>query len=167
MRVVSNTSPLTNLGVIGRLEWVREEFGSVVIPEAVWRELSDLEHAEGKHALLAAKQAGWMVVERADNRALVQSLARELDAGEAEALALAVSTAADLLLIDESAGRRVATSHGVVVTGALGIVLRAKKCGRVASMAEVIDRLVSEAGFYISAQVRAQFLAEAGEAGAQ
>lgn len=164
MRVVSNTSPLTNLAVIGRLEWVREQFGQVVIPEAVWLEVSGLEHPEGKHALLAASQAGWITVERADNRALVQSLAKELDAGEAEALALAISTAADLLLIDESAGRRLATYHGVAVTGALGIALRAKNCGRVASMAEIIDHLTSEAGFYVSAKVRAQFLAEAGEA---
>jgi predicted nucleic acid-binding protein len=166
MRVVSNTSPLTNLAVIGRLEWVQEEFRQVVIPQAVWLEISALEHPEGKHALLAATQAGWISVERAENRALVHSFATELDAGEAEALALAISTAADLLLIDESAGRRLAAYHGVAVTGALGIALRAKKCGRVASLAEVIDRLSSEAGFYVSAKVRAQFLAEAGEAGA-
>lgn len=163
MRAVSNTSPLTNLAVIGRLDWVREEFGTVIIPEAVWRELSALEHAGGKQALMAAKEAGWIGVETAENRALVQSLAMDLDGGESEALALAISTGADILIIDDSAGRRAAMHHGVTVTGALGIVLRAKKQGHIASMAEVMDRLVSEAGFFISPKVRAQFLSEAGE----
>lgn len=165
MRVVSNTSPLTNLAVIGRLEWVREEVGTVMIPEEVWCELSALDHAEGRQALIAAKEAGWLCVERAENRALVQSLAMELDPGEAEALALAIEIRADILIIDDSAGRRAATHQGVVVTGALGIVLRVKKRGRIGSMAEVMDRLVSEAGFFISAKVRAQFLTEAGEPG--
>jgi uncharacterized protein len=165
MRVVSNTSPLTNLAVIGNLDWVREEFGRVAIPEEVWHELSALEHVEGRRALAAAKDAGWICVERAENRALVQSLAMDLDAGESEALALAISTVADILIIDDSAGRRAAMHHGVAVTGALGIVLRAKKRGRIASMSEVMERLVTEAGFFISAKVRAQFLCEAGETG--
>jgi len=64
----------------------------------------------------------------------------ELDRGEAGALALAISTVADVLIIDDSAGRRAAMHHGVTVTGALGIVLRAKKRGRIPSMAEVMDR---------------------------
>jgi len=137
----------------------------VTVPEAVWREVSALEHAEGSQAVLAAKKAGWICVERAENRALVQSLSIELDSGEAELLALAILTEADILLIDDCAGRRAAMYHGVVVTGALGIVLRAKKCGRIASVAEVMDRLVTEAGFFISTKVRAQFLLEAGEVG--
>lgn len=39
MLVVSNTSPLSNLAIIRRLDLVREQLGSLVIPPAVQAEL--------------------------------------------------------------------------------------------------------------------------------
>ena len=41
MRVVSNTSPLSNLAVIGRLELLQHRYGTVCIPPAVAQELAD------------------------------------------------------------------------------------------------------------------------------
>ena len=40
MIVVSDTSPVTNLAAVGPLGLLRELFGQVEIPEAVWRELT-------------------------------------------------------------------------------------------------------------------------------
>jgi predicted nucleic acid-binding protein len=39
MVVVSDTSPLTNLAAIGQLDILRQMFGTLLIPEAVWSEL--------------------------------------------------------------------------------------------------------------------------------
>ena len=39
MNVVSNTSPLTNLALIGRLDLLAQLYGSLTIPDAVWHEL--------------------------------------------------------------------------------------------------------------------------------
>lgn len=51
MQVVSNTSPLSALSIIGRLGLLRAQFGTIRIPKAVWTELSRLEHTSGKQAL--------------------------------------------------------------------------------------------------------------------
>jgi len=49
------------------------------------------------------------------NRELVNRLRRDLDEGEAEAIALILEKRGDLLLIDERKGRRVARREGVSV----------------------------------------------------
>lgn len=39
MPVVSNTSPIMNLAIIGELSLLRDQFGEVLIPGAVFEEL--------------------------------------------------------------------------------------------------------------------------------
>jgi len=95
LKVVSNTSPLTNLAVIGCLDLLREQFGHVEVPSAVWNEMLALPHADGRTALMQAREDGWLSVRIPDNTALAESLKFSgLDDGEANAIALAVETAA-------------------------------------------------------------------------
>lgn len=163
MRVVSNTSPISNLAIIGRLEILREQFGMVSVPEAVERELAALDHAAGKAAIERAKSAGWLLVERVDDSALVQILEVSLDAGESEAIGLAAQNRVDLLIMDESAGRAAARRLEIPVAGTLGLLLKEKQCGRIPSLKAEIDSLVSDAGFYLSSSVTEVFLKKAGE----
>jgi hypothetical protein len=131
---ISNTSPLTNLAVIGRLDLVRDQLGSVAVPGAVWREMLALPHAAGREALLAARDAGWLAVRPLGSPALARSLRLAgLDEGESEAIALAVEVSAPLLLIDEKKGRVAARSLGVTVAGALAIIAAARKAGAIPS----------------------------------
>src|SRR5438552_2544298 len=46
MLVVSNTSPLSNLAILNRLDILREQFGHLLVPTAVQRELSQLSNPE-------------------------------------------------------------------------------------------------------------------------
>nr|WP_313898695.1 hypothetical protein [Roseofilum reptotaenium] len=41
MIVISDTSPINNLAAIGYLHLLQELYGTVIIPEAVYRELTD------------------------------------------------------------------------------------------------------------------------------
>jgi uncharacterized protein len=106
MRAVSNTSPLSNLAIIGRLELLRQRYGRVHIPPAVVDELSRLSHAAARMRLNAARNEGWLVVEKL-SRPLPQ-LSTPLDRGEHEAIALALALKADVLLMDEKLGRAAA-----------------------------------------------------------
>lgn len=161
---ISNTSPLTNLAVIGQLERVREQLSEVAVPPAVWREMLTLPHQPGRNALLAAKDAGWLTVMPLANNALAKSLRLSgLDEGESEAIALAVDTSARLLLIDEKKGRAAARQLGVSVAGALAIIAAAKKTGVIPSAKKLINDLKIEAGFYVSAAVEKNTLHLAGE----
>lgn len=63
MRVVSNTSPISNLAIIGRLDVLSRQFGTICIPESVRRELARLEHDAGSRAIEEALLKGWIQVE--------------------------------------------------------------------------------------------------------
>jgi predicted nucleic acid-binding protein len=52
MLVVSNTSPISNLAVIGQLELLRGQVGSVVIPPAVHEELGRNPHPAARQERL-------------------------------------------------------------------------------------------------------------------
>jgi len=62
MAVVSNTSPLSNLAIIDRLEILRGQFGQIAIPPAVQLELDRLSHPAARARLAAALQDGWVRV---------------------------------------------------------------------------------------------------------
>lgn len=160
MKVVSNTSPITNLASIGQLELLPALYGRIVIPQAVFAEMTVDEQAPGA---VEVRGANWVSVHDVGNRALVNSLSLELDAGEAEAIACAVETQADLLLIDERLGRRIAVRLGVRVMGLLGVVIQAKRAGLIGRVRPLLDDLIGKAGFWISKDLYAAVLAAAQE----
>ncbi|MCP4695957.1 MAG: hypothetical protein GY862_03770 [Gammaproteobacteria bacterium] len=85
---VSNSTPLIHLAKIGKLELLRDFFGTVLIPQAVFNECV----AEGRgyeDATLLA-QVQWLMVKPASDTNLVKLLNMDLDRGEAEAIVLAL-----------------------------------------------------------------------------
>ncbi|MEI8040512.1 MAG: DUF3368 domain-containing protein [Verrucomicrobiota bacterium] len=162
MLVVSNTSPLSNLAIIGRLALVREQFGGVVIPPAVQAELSLNPKSNARVALEAALRDGWIRVMPLAST-VPRDLLSALDPGEAQALSLALQTKADLVLLDESAARRRAAQLGLQFTGALGILRWAKKTNRLPSLKEEVQRLRNEARFFISPNLERGLLISVGE----
>jgi hypothetical protein len=162
MPAASNTSPLSNLAIIGRLELLREQLGPVVVPVGVWAELSRLPNLEAKASLEYAIQAGWLRVV-ALRSPVPDELATYLDNGEAEALALALETKAGLVLLDESAARLKAQQLGIHYTGVLGILRKARMDGRIPSLKAEILRLRTEARFFVAQGLEKRLLASVGE----
>ena len=115
MKVVSDASPLVNLGRIGRLSLLQRLYGKLIITKAVWQEV--VVDGAGQPGAVDVKRADWIKIQTVANKPLVQSFRQSLDAGEAEAIALALETDADLLLMDERLGREVAQYFGVRYTG--------------------------------------------------
>ena len=118
MSIVSNASPLINLARIDQLDLLQQLYGEVTVPEAVWREVV-LEGA-GQPGAKELETASWICVESVTNRELAQALQQELDAGEAEAIALSLQVGADFLLMDERLGRETAMPWGFTAWGWLG-----------------------------------------------
>ena len=150
MLVVSNTSPILNLALIDRLSLMQEQFTTVTIPKGVLEELRVGENLPGSKKILEALDAKWLQVEDVQDSALLRILRRELDAGEAEAIALALKSGANWVLLDESEARRIAKDLGLKVTGVLGIILRACRQKRIPSLRSEMERLREKAGFYIA-----------------
>lgn len=161
---VSNSSPLIHFGAIGKFGLLRELFDEIWIPPAVWREVVD--EGRGRPGVADVEQAAeqaWLRVIPLRDDALEKSLKRILDEGEAEAIALAVQEKPDVVLLDESEARKAADVHGLVKTGVIGLLIQAKRQGKVASLREHLDRLRDEAGFWIDARLYSAALQAVGE----
>ena len=163
MPVVSNTSPLLNLAIINHLFLIKNQFGKILIPNGVLTELKINDNLPGSQQLQEAIRSDWIAIHQVENQALVQLLRRELDRGEAEAIALAVQLNADYLLLDERDGRRIARTFGLNITGVLGIILQGWHDGEVLSVIELINQLRTQANFHIAPNLEQQILREAGE----
>jgi predicted nucleic acid-binding protein len=153
--VVSDTSPLISLVVVGLLHLLGDLYGEVLVPELVRDEYEAgrLPSEPSLHDL------GWVsVVPVLRDPALPAAL----DAGEAAALSLALTTGARAVLLDERLGRRVATQRGLPIVGTLGVVLRAKQAGLVPAVRPVVDEMIAR-GIRISPALRAVALRDAGE----
>ncbi len=138
LQVVSNTTPVIALSVIGRLNLLRDLYSEVLIPPAVYSEIM----AGGGKRTGATEllHASWIrTVSLRDPRHA--TLLVDLDRGEAEAIALAMELDADLLLIDERLARRYALRVGLTITGSLGVLLKAKERGLVPELSPLIQEL--------------------------
>lgn len=129
-------------------------YGRVLVPQAV---LIEMQHAEAPPEVRAWAHTppGWL--ERVEVRQLDTSLPAELGDGEREAISLALEVKADILLIDEWAGRQEATSRHLEIDGTLAVLMRASLCGYLA-FPEALDRL-RQCGFRMSKSVEAAMLA--------
>ncbi len=163
MAVVSNTSPILALAAIDHLQLAREQFGEILIPDAVQAELKIETDFRGAKAIREALTEGWLKVQSVQNTHLIQALAMELDYGEAEAIALALETISQIILLDEHDGRAKARAMGLQPIGVLGILLRAKKDRKINSLKLTIKSLQTEVGFFVSEDLIQEILKRAGE----
>jgi len=146
--IVSDTSAINNLAAINHLSLLYEFYGSVLIPEAVYRELTDPDFpVTGAHEV---QTLDWIQTRMVSDRSLVEALSNELDIGEAEAIALAVETQAKQVLIDERRGRLVAKRLDLNCIGILGILVEAKYKGLIPEVKPLLNRLMNEVGFWVS-----------------
>ena len=162
MIVVADTSVILNQAFVGQEQLLTQLFGEVLIPPAVHAEFLRLSSAPGRFAglilpaFLQTRPVSLIPASlRGDQR---------LDAGEAEALALALELHADIVLMDETAGRQVALQQGLVPVGVLGLLVEGKKKGLVPAVAPILRTLVEQARFRASQSLLRETLRLASEA---
>lgn len=124
--VVADTSPLNYLVQINREHILPALYERVFVPTAVFDELAH-PGALAAVRLWLDSRPPWLVV-RPAAPAVDPALSR-LDPGEREAIQLARQEHADLLLMDEKLGVRIAREQGLEVTGTLGVVVQAARRG--------------------------------------
>jgi predicted nucleic acid-binding protein len=154
MAVVSNTSPVRYLVLLGQSELIGRLFGAVLIPQAVERELLDSRVPPPLRQWMAQRPA-WLKVQRIEGP-LDEELAQWLDPGEAEAIQLALQLRAEVIILDERRGREVAAAKGLTVIGVLGIIREAYRQGWIDNPLELLQRLRSQ-GFRISRRLARRF----------
>jgi predicted nucleic acid-binding protein len=160
MTVVSDAGPLIALARIGALNLLPGVYGDIVIPVAVRDEIRKPDRK--RSGTVSFANADWLRTESVSDQSTRRLLHDNLDAGEREAIALAIELEAGVLLIDEALGRRGADSHGRTSTGTLGALLLAKEEDLIEAVAPVVDRLVSMV-FRIGDALYQSILEQAGE----
>ena len=138
MVVVADSSPLIYLSRIGILDLLAVLWREVLVPRAVWDEV--VQRRPSAPGVEALQQASWI---RVDDTEWPQ-VDLGLDPGETAAILLAETIHADVLLIDERLGRKVAESRGIAVLGTLGFLVQARQVGALPALRPVLDALVAE-----------------------
>lgn len=156
--VFVNTTPLQSLHRLGRLDWLHEFYGRVVVPGAVADELEAGRRLGAKVPDVAAHS--WIEIGQAPQSMPV--FPRFIHRGEAELLALAQMAGDALVIIDDAMARTHARTLGLRITGTLGLVLRAKREKRIDAVAPLLTQLRAE-GFHLAPATLAEVLRLAGE----
>lgn len=129
MIVVSNSSPLIALARIGKLDLLASLYKRILIPAEVHHEVTVA--GDGLRGADEVRQADWIEVAQRDPAAdpdLAQAC-RGLGAGEREAILLAKSLPANLILLDEWKARRIAATAGLFILGCLGVLEASARSG--------------------------------------
>ena len=148
--VVINTTPLIALtAATGSLDVLRCLYSRVVVPYEVAKEI----RAGGRDAfgIEVFEQASWLDISP-EPLELMPYLQNTLDSGEASVIQTALQLGITLVCIDELLGRRTARLSNLHVTGAIGVLLKAKSKGYSVSMPDAISRM-REHGIWLSQNV--------------
>jgi len=145
---VTNSTCLIGLERIGRLDLLPQVFSTVFVPPAVVAEVRS--------------PLSWLRVQAVQNAVAVTTLKTQMDAGEAEAIALAMELGDVLLILDDKKARRVAQQLNLKVIGTVGMLLRGKRQGVIAEIKPLVLALL-QADFRISERIVREALWLSGE----
>jgi len=164
LRVVSNSSPIIYLAKLGKLKLISSLFEKVIIPPEVHKEVVLRGREEKFSEVLAIEEAmdeGWIRKKTVKPDRKLLRFAPELDRGEVEVISLSKKVGADLVLIDDASGRKVAESFGLTAKGTLYVLLSAykKKLMSKGETEACLGRLVA-AGFRLSPELYSRVLGE-------
>ncbi len=156
--VVSNTTPIIGLAMLGKFNLLQSLFNVIHIPQAVYDEIA----VRGVNRIGAAEVTqgiadGWIVVKQIHPSNALTTLKVDLDDGEAEAITMAIQENADLILLDEMKARAKAQALALQTTGTIGILLLARKANIHINLQQSLDQLRGH-GFRISEELYRQIL---------
>ena len=134
--IVADSTCLIGLERIGRLDILPTLFETVMIPPEVAKEFGGT--------------FSWLQIETLARSALASSLRLVVDAGEAEAIALA-SEKSCRLIADDKQARAVAGQIGVEVIGTLGVLIQATQHGVIITLRPILDELERNNFYFTSA----------------
>ena len=150
--VVADASVLIALAQIGQLSLLERLYAEVVIPSAV----------QGEVAPSMPKLPPWIRTQTLQRPLDSRVAHAALDAGETEAISLALETRARWVILDDLQARRLAKDLGLAVVGTAGVLFAAKQRGFIGAVRPPLDALRA-AGFRLRKDVYEEILKAAGE----
>ena len=153
MTFVCNAGPVIALAKIDRLSLLRELSSSVLIPETVFHEVLAKPGLDASRILSASRSFLDVRNPPVIPDPSVQFASRPLDAGEQEVIALASAIPAPVMvLLDDAAGRRVASRLGLPLLGFVGLLLLAKQRLQIAAVLPLVEQARNH-GYWLSDEI--------------
>ena len=146
-KVILNTTPLIALCHVGKLGLLQKIYGEVMIPQAVYRELSEKKESICKKQVDASLD--WISVEKIENQMAKSMFKTQLHDGEVEVMILAKEKNADVVIIDDANAKKYAKYLHLPVTGTLGVLIKAKRQGYICELKSIIQEMIDK-NIYIS-----------------
>ena len=147
--VISDTSTLILFQKIEELDLLQKVYGELITTPEIAKEYGD-------------KLPEWIKIESVSDVKYQEFIETQVDWGEASAIALAKEYDDVLLLLDDLKARKLAIRLNFKITGALGIIHKAKQKGLINKVKPLIDKLLLT-NFRISERILEEILTLNGE----
>lgn len=163
-KIITNATPIISLAIIGKLSLLNELFEEVYVPEAVYQEVVNEESNQdyGREELKKSVKEGQVKILQIHNKQLVNTLYGKLHEGELEVIVGAKELGLQNVLLDERAARSLSKTFLLRPIGTVGVLLLAKKKGKIEKVRPLLDQLLAN-GIFLSKSLYKQVLIEAEE----
>ena len=149
-KIIVNSTPLIALAKVNMLELLKEMYGQIIIPEAVYREVMEKGDVAAQRVEAALE---WIDVRKVDPNLERRMYRAKLHDGEVEVMLLAQIIGADAVVIDDGAARKTAEYLELPLTGTLGIMIKAKQRGLLDAVMPVVQQM-EQNGIYFSKEIK-------------
>jgi predicted nucleic acid-binding protein len=155
-----NTSPIIALSSIGYLYLLKDLYGDIIIPTAVYEEIGAKADSKAKYEVEAS--LGWISIVPIKNTIAKALYKSQLHDGEVEVMILGKELDADLIIIDDKNAKKHAKYLGFKMTGTLGVLIAAKEAGLISNLKPLLDELIIN-NIYLDHRIVEYCLKRAGE----
>ena len=149
-KVIVDSTPLIARCNIGKLDILKKLYGEIIIPLAVYNEISAKGDSICKKEVDASLE--WIQIGQIKNNLAKLMYKTQLHDGEVEVMILAQEENADLVIIDDKNAKKHAKYLKLNVTGTLGVLIKAKQLGFIQTLKPLLYEL-SNSGIYISSEL--------------
>ena len=156
--VIADAGPLIAFARLNQIGLLPQLFGRVLVTDIVFDECAGRSYFPESALILEAvsnKQLGLCTAPD------FSEFLQKIDPGEASAIALAIDYGCGVLM-DDKAGRKMATNACVPVIGTVGVLVLAKRKGLVPLVKPLLENIATS-GYFLSTEIIAAALAASGE----
>ena len=147
--IISDTSCFIILTNINELDILYKVYGKIVTTIDIAIEYGD--------AL-----PEWVEIETVSDKYWQQLLELQIDKGESSAIALALEKPGSTVILDDYKARKIAQQLGIIYTGTLGVIIKAKLKGIIPSIKPILEK-IKLTDFRLSPEIELMALKEAKE----
>ena len=147
--IISDTSCFIILTNIGELELLHKVYGEIITTIDI-----AVEYGEAL--------PDWVEIRKVTDIYKQQLLELQIDKGESSAIALALEIPNSTVILDDYKARKIAAQLGILYTGTIGVIVKAKLKGIIPSIKPILGKIKNN-NFRLSIEVELQALKEANE----